>query len=89
MQRTFFKRGFQQDILHLYIMAPNNSAQEAVFEMLKGSSLLCSRYGTAIEKARRYFVLAGTGDELTSENKSEELVKQLTPAVVGGSNSPA
>jgi hypothetical protein len=62
--------------------------QAAAFEMLKVSGLLCSRYGTAIERARRYFVLAESGDELTSENRSEELVKQLTPAVVGGS-SPA
>jgi hypothetical protein len=86
MQRTFFKRGFQQDILHLHILALNTSAQTTVFEMLKVSVLLCSRYGTAIERARRYFVLAEAGDELTAENKSEELMKQLTPAVVGGSS---
>ncbi len=48
----------------LCILEPINSTQMAVFEQLKVTGLLCSRFSATVKKGRRFFALAGKDVEL-------------------------
>jgi hypothetical protein len=48
----------------LCILEPINSMQMAVFEHLKVTGLLCSRFSATVKKGRRFFALAGEDAEL-------------------------
>ncbi len=48
----------------LCILEPVNSMQMAVFEQLKMTGLLCSRFSATVKKGRRFFALAGEDAEL-------------------------
>jgi hypothetical protein len=48
----------------LCILEPINSMQMAVFEQLKMTGLLCSRFSATVKKGRRFFALAGEDAEL-------------------------
>jgi len=48
----------------LCILEPVNSMQMMVFEQLKMTGLLCSRYSATVQKGRRFFALAGKDMEL-------------------------
>ncbi len=48
----------------LCILEPINSSQMAVFEQLKVTGLLCSRFSATVKKGRRFFALKGKDVEL-------------------------
>jgi hypothetical protein len=48
----------------LCILEPVNNMQMMVFEQLKMTGLLCSRYSATVQKGRRFFTLAGKDMEL-------------------------
>jgi hypothetical protein len=56
----------------LYILEPINSMQMAVFEQLKMTSLLCSRFSATVRKGRRFFTLAGEDVELPNGKGSKK-----------------
>ncbi len=80
----------------LCILEPINSMQMAVFEQLKMTGLLCSRFRVTVKKGRRFFTLAGEDAELPngkgSKKKagSQQQQRTVSPAVSapdGGSHA--
>jgi hypothetical protein len=59
---------------HLCILEPINSMQIAVFEQLKVTGLLCSRFSATVKKERRFFALAGEDAELPNGKGSKKKV---------------
>jgi hypothetical protein len=60
----------------LCILEPINSMQMAVFEQLKMTGLLCSRFSSTVKKGRRFFALAGEEAELPNGKGSKKVVSQ-------------
>jgi hypothetical protein len=58
----------------LCILEPINSMQMAVFEKLKVTGLLCSRFSATVKKGRRFFALAGEDAELPNGKGSKKKV---------------
>ncbi len=58
----------------LCILEPINSMQMAVFEQLKVTGLLCSRFSATVKKGRRFFPLAGEDAELPNGKGSKKKV---------------
>ncbi len=56
----------------LCILEPINSMQMAVFEQLKVTGLLCSRFSATVKKGRRFFALAGVDAELPNGKGSKK-----------------
>ncbi len=56
----------------LCILEPINSMQMAVFEQLKVTGLLCSRFSATVKKGRRFFALAGEDVELPNGKGSKK-----------------
>jgi hypothetical protein len=77
----------------LCILEPVNSMQMVVFEQLKMTGLLCSRYSATVQKGRRFFTLAGKDVELPNgkggkrkaASKRKRAVSPAAPALDGGS----
>ena len=77
----------------LCILEPVNSMQMVVFEQLKMTGLLCSRYSATVQKGRRFFALAGKDMELPNgkggkrkaASKRQRAVSPMAPALDGGS----
>jgi hypothetical protein len=77
----------------LCILEPVNSMQMVVFELLKITGLLCSRYSATVQKGRRFFALAGKDMELPNgkggkrktASKRQQAASPAAPALVGGS----
>jgi hypothetical protein len=67
----------------LCILEPINSMQMAVFEQLKVTGLLCSRFSATVKKGRRFFPLAGEEAELPNGKGNK---KRWRPS---GSRRPA
>jgi hypothetical protein len=59
---------------NLCILEPINSIQMAVFEQLKVTGLLCSRFSATVKKGRRFFALAGKDVELPNGKGSKKKV---------------
>jgi hypothetical protein len=67
--------------------------QMMVFEQLKMTGLLCSRYSATVQKGRRFFALAGKDMELPNgrggkkktASKRQQAVSPVAPAPEGGS----
>ncbi len=64
-------RWFDSD---LCILEPINSMQMAVFEQLKITGLLCSRFSATVKKGRRFFALAWEDAELPNGKGSKKTV---------------
>jgi hypothetical protein len=77
----------------LCILEPVNSMQMMVFEQLKMTGLLCSRYSATVQKGRRFFALAGKDMELPNgkggrkkaASKRQRAASPAAPAPEGGS----
>jgi hypothetical protein len=77
----------------LCILEPVNSMQMVVFEQLKMTGLLCSRYSATVQKGRRFFTLAGKDMELPNgkggkkkaASKRQRTASPAAPAPEGGS----
>jgi hypothetical protein len=77
----------------LCILEPVNSMQMMVFEQLKMTGLLCSRYSATVQKGRRFFALAGKDMELPNgkggrkkaASKRQRAASPVAPAPEGGS----
>jgi hypothetical protein len=77
----------------LCILEPVNSMQMMVFEQLKMTGLLCSRYSATVQKGRRFFALAGKDMELPNgkggkkkaASRQQLTVSPAAPAPEGGS----
>ncbi len=77
----------------LCILEPVNSMQMLVFEQLKMTGLLCSRYSATVQKGRRFFTLAGKDMELPNgkggkrkaPSKRQRAASPAAPALDGGS----
>jgi hypothetical protein len=77
----------------LCILEPVNNLQMMVFEQLKMSGLLCSRYSATVQKGRRFFTLAGKDMELPNgkggkkkaASRQQLTVSPAAPAPEGGS----
>jgi hypothetical protein len=77
----------------LCILEPVNSMQMMVFEQLKMTGLLCSRYSATVQKGRRFFTLAGKDIELPNgkggkrkaASRQQQTVSLMAPAPEGGS----
>ena len=67
--------------------------QMAVFEQLKITGLLCSRFSATVKKGRRFFALAGKDVELPNgkdgrrkaASKRQQAASPAAPAPAGGS----
>jgi hypothetical protein len=76
----------------LCILEPVNSMQMVVFEQLKMTGLLCSRYSATVQKGRRFFTLAGKDVELPNgkggkrkaASKRQRAASPAAPALNGG-----
>ncbi len=77
----------------LCILEPINSTQMAVFEQLKVTGLLCSRFSATVKKGRRFFALAGKDVELpntkggkkNAASKRQQAARPVASAPDGGS----
>ncbi len=77
----------------LCILEPINSTQMAVFEQLKVTGLLCSRFSATVKKGRRFFALAGKDVELPNgkggkkrvASKRQQAASPVVSAPDGGS----
>jgi hypothetical protein len=77
----------------LCILEPVNSMQMVVFEQLKITGLLCSRFSATVQKGRRFFTLAGKDMELPNgkggqrktASKRQQAASPAAPALDGGS----
>jgi hypothetical protein len=77
----------------LCILEPVNSMQMVVFEQLKMTGLLCSRFSATVQKGRRFFPLAGKDMELPNgkggkrktASKRQRAASPAAPALEGGS----
>jgi hypothetical protein len=76
----------------LCILEPMNSTQMAVFEQLKVTGLLCSRFSATVKKGRRFFALAGKDVELPNGKggkknaaSKRQAASPVAPAPDGGS----
>jgi hypothetical protein len=77
----------------LCILEPINSMQMAVFEQLKITGLLCSRFSDTVKKGRRFFALAGEDAELPNgkggkkkvASQQQQAASPATSAPDGGS----
>jgi hypothetical protein len=77
----------------LCILEPVNSMQMVVFEQLKITGLLCSRFSATVQKGRRFFALAGKDMELPNGKggkrktapKRQQAASPVAPALDGGS----
>jgi hypothetical protein len=69
----------------LCILEPINSMQMAVFEQLKMTGLLCSRFSATVKKGRRFFALAGEDAELPKMQGRQE--EDGVPAAADGQPS--
>ncbi len=77
----------------LCILEPINSMQMAVFEQLKITGLLCSRFSATVKKGRRFFALAGQDAELPNgkggkkkvASQQQQAASPATSAPDGGS----
>ncbi len=67
----------------LCILEPINSMQMAVFEQLKITGLLCSRFSATVKKGRRFFALAGEDAELPNGKGSRRPARRLPPCMGG------
>jgi hypothetical protein len=76
----------------LCILKPVNSTQMVVFEQLKVTGLLCSRFSSTVKKGRRFFALAGKDVELPNgkdvkrkpASKRQRAASPVAPAQEGG-----
>ncbi len=77
----------------LCILEPVNSMQMVVFELLKMTGLLCSRFSATVQKVRRFFTLAGKDMELPNgkggrrkaASKRQRVASPAAPALDWGS----
>ena len=77
----------------LCILEPVNSTQMVVFEQLKITGLLCSRFSATVQKGRRFFALAGKDVELPNgkdvkrkaASKRQQAASPVASAPDGGS----
>jgi hypothetical protein len=77
----------------LCILEPVNSTQMVVFEQLKITGLLCSRFSATVQKGRRFFALAGKDMELPNgkggkrkpASKRQQAASPAAPDPDGGS----
>jgi hypothetical protein len=77
----------------LCILEQVNSMQMVIFEQLKMTGLLCSRYSATAQKGRRFFTLAGKDMELPNgkgskrkaASKRQRAASPEAPALDGGS----
>jgi hypothetical protein len=79
----------------LCILEPINSTQMAVFEQLKVTGLLCSRFSATVKKGRRFFALAGKDVELPNgkggkrkvASQRQQAASPAASALDGGSHA--
>jgi hypothetical protein len=79
----------------LCILEPINSTQIAVFEQLKVTGLLCSRFSATVKKGRRFFTLAGKDVELPNgkggkkkvASQRQQAASSAASALDGGSHA--
>ncbi len=79
----------------LCILEPINSTQMAVFEQLKVTGLLCSRFSATVKKGRRFFALVGKDVELPNSkggkkkvaSQRQQAASQAASALDGGSHA--
>ncbi len=77
----------------LCILEPVNSTQMVVFEQLKITGLLCSRFSATVQKGRRFFALArkdmelpnGTEGKRKPASKWQQTASPAAPTLDGGS----
>jgi hypothetical protein len=73
----------------LCILEPINSMQMAVFEQLKMTGLLCSKFSATVKKGRRFFALAGEDAELPNgKGGKKKVVSQRQQAASPGTSAP-